>query len=133
MKVSDEWNTRNTFIYINSFLIQIRLSTGLIGTIEGPFGASGKTRIVLKESLKESEKKIIEEGGVKVLLKYIYMELYCLYSNYNIGISSCEEMVGWSIHDWIFTRKIRRRMKWESLKSLFVFICIWVIFHTCVH
>lgn len=49
---------------------------------------------MLKESLKESEKKIIEEGGVKVLLKYIYMELYCLYSNYNIGISSCEEMVG---------------------------------------
>ncbi|GMT28003.1 hypothetical protein PFISCL1PPCAC_19300, partial [Pristionchus fissidentatus] len=48
--------------------MQVRLSTGSIGRLEGPFGASGKTRVALNESMKEDEKKKMEQGGVKVFL-----------------------------------------------------------------
>ncbi|GMR53252.1 hypothetical protein PMAYCL1PPCAC_23447, partial [Pristionchus mayeri] len=51
--------------------MEVRLSTGSIGKIEGPFGSSGKTRIAMKESVKKEEKKSIEGGGVKV---YLYLK-----------------------------------------------------------
>lgn len=55
-------------------LFEVQISTGEVATIEGPFGASGKTKLMLKETIGQATREKIQTPGEERVQARLYMK-----------------------------------------------------------